>query len=64
MRNYSKNFGHFKFNLAGLILWFQPNFAEIYILTLVYSISGKFATFPLDRNLTNNITSSFNAFKL
>ena len=35
---------------------------EFYRLTLVYFISGKFATFPLDRKLTNNATSSFNSF--
>ena len=29
VRNYSKYFRHIKFNSAHLILWFQPNFAEI-----------------------------------
>ena len=54
-----KNFGHFEFHSAHLILRFLPNFAEIYRLTLVCSISGKFAAFPLDRDSTNNIASSF-----
>ena len=33
VQNCSKNFGHFKFNSAHLILWSQVNFAKIYRLT-------------------------------